>query len=101
MKYVVITEPQAEADMAEAYRWIAINSPFHAAKWVQGMEAAILSLDWSPQRCSRAPEADTFGKDIRQLLQGNYRILFTICETTVHVLHVRHGAREHIKPEEQ
>lgn len=48
MKYRVITETQAEADMTEACRWIAKDSPFHAAKWIDEMEAAILSLDWSP-----------------------------------------------------
>ena len=32
--------------------------------------------------------------EIRQLVHGAYRILFTIAKDTVYVLHIRHGARQ-------
>ena len=51
--------------------------------------------------CPLAPENDEFEEEIRELLYGKrqhrYRILFTIREQAVVVLHIRHGAREHIK----
>ena len=50
-----------------------------------------------------APENDAFEETIRQLLhgkkRGTYRILFTIKEGVVELLHVRHAAREHVKPD--
>jgi plasmid stabilization system protein ParE len=57
-------------------------------------------LDQFPARCSLAPENEHFTQEIRQLLHGPrndvYRILFTIQGDTVHVLHVRHGAQQHL-----
>ena len=98
MNYGVITEPQAESDVAEAYRWIAKESPVNAARWTQSIQNAMNSLEHFPQRCPLAPETEAFAREIRQLVYGNYRILFTIQATTVYVLHVRHGARRHLRP---
>ncbi|MCP4545517.1 MAG: type II toxin-antitoxin system RelE/ParE family toxin, partial [bacterium] len=36
--------------------------------------------------------------EIRHLIYGSYRVLYTIDENSVHVLHVRHGARRYLKP---
>ena len=62
-----------------------------------------------PGRCPLAPENEHFQQDIRQLLYGRgrsiYRILFTMVEVAgtsddaeVRVLHVRHGARQTLRP---
>jgi plasmid stabilization system protein ParE len=49
-----------------------------------------------------------FSTDVRQLLYGEYRILFILVEAdddgeddTVRILHVRHGARQHIQDERE
>jgi hypothetical protein len=36
-----------------------------------------------------APEDDEFSEEIRQMIVGRYRVLFTIKKRKVHVLHVR------------
>lgn len=36
-----------------------------------------------------APENDEFAEEIRQMIVGRYRILYTIRKRKVHVLHVR------------
>ncbi len=100
MNFRVVTEPQAEDDITEAYLWIAERAPMNAVRWERGLEQAINSLETFPNRCAIAPESETFLMEIRQLLYGNYRILFTIQERTVHVLHVRHGAREYLSPDD-
>jgi hypothetical protein len=50
-----------------------------------------------------ASENGHFAEEIRQLLYGRgrnrYRILFTIGEEAVHVLHIRHGARRYLHEE--
>lgn len=55
------------------------------------------SLQVFPQRCPLAPESKSLNAEIREIFHGrrqhNYRILFSVREREVHVLHVRHGAR--------
>ncbi len=101
MTYRVVIEPPAEAELEEAYRWIAREAPQAAARWYNGLVEAINSLASLPERCPLAPETDAFDEDIRQLLYGKrrykYRILFTIVGRRVHVLHIRHGARRYLE----
>jgi hypothetical protein len=64
--------------------------------------AAVQSLEEQPERCGLAPEAEDLGLALRQLLfgkrQGLWRILFTVEGNTVNVLHLRHAAREPLRP---
>ena len=105
MKYRVIIQPPAAAEMDEAYLWVVEHAPESATKWFNGLEAAIQTLDSFPQRCPLAEESKAFDVEIRQLIHGwrvgAYRILFTVVEDAVHVLHVRHGRRERIQTGEQ
>ena len=102
MTYQVVIEAQAQADMEEVYRRLAADSSEQAAQWYNGLVDAITSLATLPQRCSFAPENAFFPEAIRHLLYGKrssrYRILFTITPNTVHVLHVRHSARQPLRP---
>lgn len=95
--------PSAEAELEAAYLWIAERNPEAAAKWYNGLLDAILTLETLPERCPPAPERKVFGREIRQLLHGNrryaYRVLFDVTEAgTVRILHVRHSARQHLRP---
>jgi len=101
MKYhVEITEP-ADVDLEEAYCWIRDNhSPTRAAKWREGLYAKVDTLERMPERCGFAPENDWCDFELRQLLYGSYRILFTIRADRVFVLHIRHGARRFVSPDE-
>lgn len=64
------------------------------------MEDAIASLNTFPERCPLAPESGSFPFEVRQLLYGHkphvYRILFTIDEQVVKILHIRHARRRPI-----
>ena len=68
------------------------------------MEAAVHALADGPERWPLAPESDAFPRrqQIRQLLYGKrrnvYRVLYTIHADRVSVLHVRHAARDFLKP---
>ena len=104
MKYEVLIMPTAEAELEAAYLWIAERAPEAAARWYNGLLDALLKLETLPERCPIAPESDAFKEEIRQLLYGKrqhmYRILFHGEGHSVRILHVRHGAREYLKPGE-
>ena len=80
------------------------RSPEAPLKWLDGLEQTIAELNEFPARCALAPESDVVGLEIRHHLYGRrqhkYRILFAIRAQTVHVLHVRHGARDFLFPPE-
>lgn len=105
MKYRVLIEPPARDNIDEACRWIAERNPSAAIKWFNGLEAAIQTLEDFPQRFPMAEESKAFDVEIRQLVYGQrvgaYRVLFTIAEDAVHVLHVRHGRRRRLRRREQ
>jgi len=104
MKYRVLIQPTAKAELREAYGWYHNKSPSAAEKWLEKLLQAVETLSQNPERCARAPEDDAFEETIRQLLYGKklgtYRILFTVQEGMVHVLHIRHASRSHLDPDE-
>jgi plasmid stabilization system protein ParE len=104
MKYKIIIQPSALADLDEAYRWIAERSPENAVRWFNRFLEVMFTLERSPARCGVAPESAQIGREIHQLLYGRrggvYRALFVIEKDEVHVVHIRHAARNTMTPEE-
>jgi plasmid stabilization system protein ParE len=98
--YRVEPTDKALVDGGEAYFWISEQSEEAALRWYEGLLKAFRSLEKNPLRCRLAPESAFFEEEIRQLVYGKYRILFTVEGETVFVLRVRHGAREYLKPED-
>ena len=103
MTYQVMLTQRAARDLEEAYRWIAERAPETAARWYNGFVDALATLSSHPERCALAPESRVFPTEVRQLLHGRrltYRALFTICQQTVVVLHIRHTARRDASAED-
>ena len=106
MAFQVLLQPQAEADITQAYAYLSERSPQVAAHWYRCVKDAIQSLADLPLRCPVAPEADKLGFPLRQLLYGRqpgiYRIVFRVLEDAqqVHVLTVRHSARKPLSEDE-
>jgi plasmid stabilization system protein ParE len=97
MKYRVVVQPRAAADIENAYLWIRERAPSSADRWFHGIYEVIEKLQTLPAWCPLAPENDYFEEEIREIFYGKrigrYRILFAITGDTVHILHVRHGRR--------
>ena len=79
--------------------------PRAARAWLKGVRQRIKTLALYPERCSLAPESASFNQPIRELFygsgnRGTYRMLFVVLDKTVFVLHVRHGVRLPLKPDE-
>lgn len=102
MKHHVRVGASAKREIAEAYQWLLDNAPrVHAVAWLDGLQAAVRGLDTMPNRHGLAREAKAGRIDVRQLLYGKrphvYRVLFIVSGDTVHVLHVRHAARNQLR----
>jgi plasmid stabilization system protein ParE len=105
MTYRVIIQPRAERDIWAAAQWIEdqSKSSAKALRWVRSIRARIETLRANPTRCPVDPDSDAFGEEVRVLLygkrHGKHRILFTIRGDTVHVVTVRHTARQSLSEE--
>ncbi|HEX8696290.1 MAG TPA: type II toxin-antitoxin system RelE/ParE family toxin [Longimicrobium sp.] len=92
MKYRIIIQPSAEADIGEIYFFLREVYPPYADRWLLSLHQAIDTLREMPRRCRLSPQGDDEEEEIRHLLHGDYRILFAIAGREVHVLHVRHSS---------
>lgn len=93
--YRTLLAPRALTDVERIYEYIAADAPLAAERWVESIFEAVEGLSRFPRRCAHAPEDEGLRIGLRQLVHGNYRILFTIDEERrlVKVPHIRHGAR--------
>jgi plasmid stabilization system protein ParE len=86
--------------MAVEHLRITRQSPSRADAWLEGVQRSCQTLSDLPRRCPLAPENDSLDYETRQLLYGSYRIIFAIEGDAVVVLHVRHGSRRWMTPDE-
>ena len=106
MAYRVEIARNAEAELEELYLWVVARAPQQGAKWFNGLERAVLSLDQHPKRCPVAPESIDPNQPVRVLSYGRkphvYRVFFTVDDTArlVRVVHIRRGARKAAVPDE-
>jgi len=90
-RYAVIFERSAQENVRDSYDWgCRVWGKKQAQRWIRDLRTAILrQLSIVPKGFPLAPEDDEFPEEIRQLIVGRYRVLFTIRKGKVHVLHVR------------
>jgi toxin ParE1/3/4 len=100
MTYRVDLTRRASRDLEYLYQYIHAESSPAAARWYNGLERAIQTLEQFPGRCAIASEGAKLKRPLRQLLFGRkphvYRVLYEIGESqgVVHVLTIRHAARD-------
>ena len=106
MAYRVVLADSAKADAHALYDRVITAAPHQGPLWFEEFIDCLYSLDHLPLRCPLAREAEKARRKIRCLLFGKrrnvYRILYEVEEArkTVRVLHIRHGARRDMQPEE-
>ncbi len=86
--YAVRLMSRAVRDLDEIYGYIAhsLLEPVAALGIVDDIERAILSLEEMPYRCPERRMGPFADKGYRQLLVGNYTIVYRIDETQGQVL---------------
>jgi plasmid stabilization system protein ParE len=92
-KVIILAEAAREAEAA--YTYIAEHAPETAVDLYNRLLDAMFSLEMLPNRHPIAPESEFLDREARQLIYGNYRILYVVEDRpkVVRILHVRHGAR--------
>ncbi|MCP5023358.1 MAG: type II toxin-antitoxin system RelE/ParE family toxin [bacterium] len=95
MEYRIIVGQRARNDAEGIVSFIAGHSHAAACNWYEELMVHMVGLSRMPRRHAVAfdPELNDLG--IRQMVFGNYRVLFAVDDhsKTVQVLHIRHGAR--------
>ena len=85
----IIWSPLAIDRVIEIASYIAQDDAIASEKWVCSLFEKVKRLEKFPDSGRVVPE--TRRKDIREIVFGNYRIIYRIEEAKVSILTVRHG----------
>jgi len=84
---VIWTELAVEK-LEEYADYIALDKPTAALKWAESIQESANNLADFPKMGRQVPEIRR--KDIREVIKGNYRIIYRIEENYVSILTIRH-----------
>ena len=85
----IIWSPLAVDRVSEIAGYIAQDNPVAAESWINTVFKKVEDLKAFPESGRIVPETDN--KTIRELIYGNYRIIYRLEEKRISVLTVRHG----------
>jgi toxin ParE1/3/4 len=85
----IFWSPLAVERVSEIAEYIAEDNPSAAERWVDTVFKKVEELKAFPERGRVVPEIDN--KTVRELLYGNYRIIYRLEGKRLSVLTVRHG----------
>lgn len=87
----VIWSPRAVERVAEIADYIAADRPDAARRWVEQVFDLTKTLTEFPRRGRRVPELNR--PEYRELIFGNYRVIYRVDEARVSIVTVRDGRR--------
>ncbi len=85
----IIWSPLAIERTSEIAEYITIDNPSAAVTWVEKVFEKVGLLKLSPQTGRVVPEI--MRNEIREIIFGNYRIIYRLEETKISILTIRHG----------
>ena len=85
----ILWSPLAVDRVSEIAEYIAQDNPVAAESWIDAVFKKVEGLKAFPESGRIVPETDN--KVIRELIYGNYRIIYRVEEKRISVLTVRHG----------
>ncbi|MBL4901180.1 MAG: type II toxin-antitoxin system RelE/ParE family toxin [Desulfocapsa sp.] len=84
----IIWSPLAVDRASEIAEYISLDNPTAAKKWINDIFKKVLILKSSPQIGRTVPEINR--KEIREVIFGNYRIIYRIERLNISILTIRH-----------
>jgi toxin ParE1/3/4 len=85
----IIWSPLAIDRASEIAEYIAQDKPSAAEKWINTVFSKIEQLQSSPEIGRVVPEIRN--DQFRELIYGNYRIIYRVEKTQISILTIRHG----------
>lgn len=85
----IIWSPLAVERAAEIAEYISRDNQAAAKNWVDTVFSKVEQLKSFPESGRIVPEINN--KDFRELIYGNYRIIYRVEKTKVSILTIRHG----------
>lgn len=80
-------------DLKEIFDYISKDSKRYAANQVRRIKSKTSILKTSPETGRVVPEIDI--TEIRELIEGNYRIVYRIiCDDLIEILTIHHASRD-------
>lgn len=86
----------AESHLDALYKYIERDSPDYAKRIVDRLTARSKQIAEFPSSGRRVPEFDV--DQIREVIEGSYRIIYRIKSDQIDVLAVIHGAMDVLRP---
>ncbi len=80
--------PLAISRLSEIAKYIAQDNPVAAERWVNKIFALVEKLSDFPERGRMVPEISN--KMIREVISGNYRVIYKLENREISILTVRH-----------
>jgi len=85
----IIWSPLAVNRVSEIAEYIALDKPPAAEKWIENIFNSVKRLEEFPESGRIIPEIQL--KNFREIILGNYRIIYKIEENQISVLTVRNS----------
>jgi toxin ParE1/3/4 len=85
----ILWSPLAVDRVSEIAEYIAQDNPVAAETWTNAVFKKVEQLKAFPESGRVLPETDN--KTIRELIYGNYRVIYRLEERRISALTVRHG----------
>lgn len=82
---------QSRDDLREVRAFISRDAPATASAFVRRMRESVNRLKDFPESGQVVPELGR--EDIRELLRGNYRVIYRVSQERIDILAVYHSAR--------
>ncbi|NOT61447.1 MAG: type II toxin-antitoxin system RelE/ParE family toxin [Acidobacteria bacterium] len=95
MNYQLVVTRVAQVDAIDICYWLSDTTSVESGlRWYAEYEAAVDSLQTLPLRCPLARDVQGERRAVRQLLFGQYRLLFAVEGNVVTVLNVMHQKQQ-------
>ncbi len=94
--YKVKITKTAENDIEKIWLYISKDSFQNAEEFINpenSGEDQKQTLEKFPNKCPVIPESDLLGIEYRNLIIGNYRIIFKVEKNAVYIMRALHGAK--------
>ena len=102
-RFIVLQAPRLDADVEEHIKHLrALEaageiSPGYSESWFAEFEQALTGLRTLAHRHPFAPERPAWGRDVRNALFADYRILYLVVGEEVWAMRVRHQRQAQLK----